>query len=274
MVLDDVLVVTAELEGMRRLARLPRPKVRVVQEDLPGASCIWSQSETAGGHRDLIRLRPRSGVPLVDTLRAIRLSSKRVPDGHMELRGTRASFLEEDDLLQRLGGRENLSLPRALMARSLEELSTPVGLEVTVARDEESLARLRSVVGQVFADKSATEAEQADVEADFFHAPGVMTYLAVNEGGRTISTGSLLIVDGVANVWSVATIPSARGQGAATAIMATLCDEARNQGASAAVLRTTDELASPGALYDRVGFAAVGHERIWELDGVDHLDLA
>ena len=102
-------------------------------------------------------------------------------------------------------------------------------------------------------------------------APTVMTYLAVNENDRPISTGSILIVDDVANVWSVATLPSARGRGAATAIMRAICAEARRQGARVAALRTTDDLARPHGLYGNVGFALVGHERIWNLDNVDQL---
>lgn len=59
-----------------------------------------------------------------------------------------------------------------------------------------------------------------------------MTYLAISNEKTVISTASLLIVDGVANIWSVATLPSERGQGAATAIMVATCLEARRQGPS------------------------------------------
>lgn len=278
--INDTLVVTAELEGMRRLARLPRPKLRIVQEDVPGASCIWGQTEDPDGERrDLVRLRPNSGVPMMETLRAVRASSQRLPDGHLELRGAESSFFAETALLQGLGGRENTCLPRALMARDLDEMTDDAGLSasglsVTVADDAESLARLRTVVGRVFADATAEEAEQADVEKDFYHAPGVMTYLAVNDNNTVISTGSILIVPGVANVWSVATLPTARGQGAATAIMEAACIEAKRQGAAVAALRTTDALARAGGLYNRIGFELLGHEQIWELDDVDHLNLS
>jgi predicted GNAT family acetyltransferase len=102
-----------------------------------------------------------------------------------------------------------------------------------------------------------------------------MTYLAVRgPDGSVISTGSILIVNGVANIWSVATTPAARGQGAATAITRACCIEAAKRGATVAALRTTDDLARPGGLYSNVGFELLGHEHIWELDNIDNLSQA
>lgn len=277
--LDDHLVVTAEYEGMRTLARLDRPKVGVLQEDLPGASCIWNRSPRDAGHRDLVRLRPGGGVALTETLRAIVASAKRPRGGGLEIRGAADNLARETDFLSALGGRQNFSLPRALMARHVNRDAAsneklPAGCTVSVADDSASLLELRAVVGESFANAPAGEADPADVEADFFHAPGVLTYVAVRDpDGRVISTGSILISNGVANVWSVATSPSARGQGAATAIMRALCAEAARKGATAATLRTTDDLARPGGLYDNVGFTLLGHEHIWQLDAVDRLDL-
>lgn len=276
MIIDDTLVVTAELEGLRKLARLNRPKVGVIQEDVPGASCIWKRHPNADP-RDLVRLRPRSGVPLAETLRAIQSSQQRRPGGHLEIRGAAHSLADEADFLSELGGREVLTLPRALMARNVSQHgggASPIPeSSVRVADDANSLKELRAVVGQAFAnDDNSDCGDDSDIEADFFHAPAVMTYLAVHgPDGSVISTGSVLIVNGVANVWSVATAPSARGQGAATAIMRAACAESARRGASVATLRTTDELARRGGLYDNVGFTLLGHEHIWELDNIDNL---
>lgn len=82
-IMDANLVITAELEGMRRLARLDRPKIHVLQEDVPGASCIWNLDKQEGGHRDLVRLRPASGVRLRETLESIRGSQRRQSGGHL-----------------------------------------------------------------------------------------------------------------------------------------------------------------------------------------------
>jgi len=279
MIMDANLVITAELEGMRRLARLDRPRIHVLQEDIPGASCIWNLDKHEGGHRDLVRLRPGSGVRLLEILESIRASKQRQAGGHLEIRGSAADLDGEAGFLTALGGREIRTLPRALMAKRVgaaasEEGSLEPGLTVSVADTPESLAELRVVVAQSFADRSEEDTSQPDVEADFFHAPGVMTYLAVRDrNGGVISTGSILVVDGVANVWSVATAPSARGRGAASAIMRAVCIEAPKRGAMFAALRTTDELARPGGLYAAVGFEFLGHERVWELDNIDDVGL-
>ena len=274
---DEALVFRAELEGLRLLANLPRPKVTIRAEDVPGASCLW-ETNAKGGHRDVVRLIPHSGVPLKETLAAIQRSARRVPGGHLEIRGIAASFDPVAvSLLRSLGGRQDTELPHTMMALDLSSLDDTTddlrGLTATVATDAESLAQLRAVVGQVFEGVDEEEASKADNEADFYHAPGTMTYLAVSENGRVVSTGSFLIVDGVANIWSVATLPAARGRGAASAVVRAACVEARRQGARVAALRTTDELAKPGGLYQSIGFVVVGHEQAWNLDGIDALSI-
>ncbi|GAB3416818.1 GNAT family N-acetyltransferase [Flindersiella endophytica] len=276
--LDDVLVFDAELRGLRLLGSLSRPKVPVRVEDVPGAMCLWGPPAANGGHRYEVRLVPGSGVPLVEVLRAIRASKVRPPGGHLYLRGVAASFDAGTVawLRERAAGRETTG-PHAMMAYDLRSIDAsaelPEGLTASVARTAEDLARLRSVARQVYVGQGEADADAGEDNVDFFHAPGTMTYLAVGQNGQTVSTGSILLVDGVANVWTVATLPAARGQGAASAIVRAACAEARLQGAWAAVLRTSDDLARENGLYYNVGFRFVGHEHAWNLDSVDELDL-
>lgn len=206
----------------------------------------------------------------------VRVSRRREPGGHLLIRGTGASFDPSTvSLLQSLGAQRDTDGPHTLMARDLttggDAAELTSWLSASVASDAESLAQLRSVVGQVYADRDA--ATDVDDEADFYHAPGVMTYLAVTEYGQAVSTGSILIVDGVANIWSVATLPTARGRGAASAIMRAARAEAHRQGAYAAALRTSEELAKDDGLYHCIGFGVVGHEYAWNLDNIDALRL-
>jgi predicted N-acetyltransferase YhbS len=99
-----------------------------------------------------------------------------------------------------------------------------------------------------------------------------MAYPAVRDAeGQIISTSGILIADGVANIWSVATMPTERGGGAASAANWAACAEAKKRGARAAALRTMDDLAGVEGLYARLGFRLVGHEKIWEIDDLDRM---
>jgi len=68
-------------------------------------------------------------------------------------------------------------------------------------------------------------------------------------------------------------LPTARGRGAASAILRAACAEARRQGALVAGLRTTEDLARADGFYQAVGFSSVGHERVWNVDDIDALDI-
>lgn len=271
MVIDDVLVFRAEIEGLRKLGNLARPKVRITSEELPGALGLWEPHDPGDDHLDDIRLIPGTGVPLRNVLRGVQQSPDRTPGGRLQIRGVASSFeAETTSLLHGYGAIRDTDGPHALMAldlRTFAEYAPGPQVAVTVADDAESLAQLRSVVRQVFMGASE------DVEEDFFHAPGTMTYLAVSENGSAVATGSILIIDGVANIWSVATLPTARGRGAASAIMRAVCGVSKRQGAEVAALRTTNALAQDDSLYNRVGFSLVGYEHAWIIDNIDRLDL-
>jgi GNAT superfamily N-acetyltransferase len=278
MITDDVLVFTAELQGLRRLASLPRPKVTILPEEVPGGFCLWGPGDANNSHRYEVRLVPGSGVALAEVLRSVRDSRRRAPGGHVQVRGVAASFDPAAvSLLESLGARRATDGPHTMMALDLSSpeavAELPPGLAATIATDAESFRQLRAVVLQVYTGQAAAAAAQADVDADFFHAPGTMTYLAIGENGQVVSTGSFLIVDGVANVWSVATLPTARGRGAASAIMRAACAEAHRQGALVAALRTTAELAKDDGLYHHAGFSVVGHEHAWNLDDIDDISV-
>ncbi len=266
----------AELHGMQRLAELPRPKVPYAPETIHGAFCLW-RTNGDGSHVDNIRLDPRGRAPVAEILRGVQSSPLRVHGGSILVR-TVADAIGEDDaaLLDRLA-----SSPQStgyLMARSLDRLLDEPqprlrdtdDARVRVPDSITEYLEVRRLVARVFGGGSASY----DPDTDFYSAPETMTYLAVRERGQIIAAASILIVDGIANVWSVCTEEAARGQGAASLVTHACLVEAHRQGAEAAALGTSRELAKPGGLYNRLGFDVVGHEHGWRLEDFDRIELS
>jgi ribosomal protein S18 acetylase RimI-like enzyme len=88
--------------------------------------------------------------------------------------------------------------------------------------------------------------------------PAGKRWFGVREGGRVVSAGTLLVLDGAAYIDDVATLPGSRGRGYASAVVRTIVQEARRAGAAEIYL-----LADPGAprviaMYERLGFREVG----------------
>jgi GNAT superfamily N-acetyltransferase len=133
---------------------------------------------------------------------------------------------------------------------------------VNVPETWDEYLEVRRLTSKVFGSgKSAY-----DPESDFYNAPEIMTCVAGVERGQVISAASILIVEGIANVWSVCTDENARGRGVASAVVHACLLEAHRQGAHAAVLGTSLELAKTDGLYNRLGFETVGHEHGWTID--------
>jgi GNAT superfamily N-acetyltransferase len=143
------------------------------------------------------------------------------------------------------------------------------GYRIQIPVSTAEYLEVRRLVASIFGGSASTY----DPETDFYSAPDTMTYFAVHEGGRVISAASILIVNGIANVWSVGTEESARGRGAASVVVHACLVEAHRQGAYAAALGTSLELAREGGLYNRLGFEIIGHEHGWTLANFDRIEL-
>jgi ribosomal protein S18 acetylase RimI-like enzyme len=162
------------------------------------------------------------------------------------------------------------------MARSIEGIQHDphphirVGSPVRVGppESEAEYIAVRQMVDSIFRGG----ARQYDQETDFYSAPGTMEYIAVWHHDEVISGASFLIVDGIANIWSVATRESARGRGVASIVVHACLVEAHRIGAHAASLGTTEDLARPRGLYNRLGFETIGHEIGWTINDVDSID--
>lgn len=106
-----------------------------------------------------------------------------------------------------------------------------------------------------------TLSELQAVERDLM-LPAGKRWFVVREEGRAIAFASLLILEGVAFVDHVVTLPPARRRGHATALTRRILSEAHRAGAEATyLLAEPDGVAA--AMYERLGFARVTHLASW-----------
>jgi ribosomal protein S18 acetylase RimI-like enzyme len=96
------------------------------------------------------------------------------------------------------------------------------------------------------------------IERDLL-APGGKRWFGVRDGaGQVVSLGALVLLEGTGYVDNVATIPEARGRGAAGAITRRIVAEARAAGAERTFLLADPDEPAVLGLYGRIGFREVG----------------
>jgi GNAT superfamily N-acetyltransferase len=78
--------------------------------------------------------------------------------------------------------------------------------------------------------------------------------------GRAVGAGTLIASGGVAGVYNVATVPSARRQGVAAAVMGALHEHALELGYPGTALASSS-MGIP--LYDRLGYRSDGFQFAW-----------
>ena len=83
------------------------------------------------------------------------------------------------------------------------------------------------------------------------------TYATAVGSGRPVAVGRVVTDTGWAGVFSMATIPEARRQGAARAVLAALADQAHRSGAARMYLQVTLDSGDALHLYRRAGFTEV-----------------
>ena len=162
------------------------------------------------------------------------------------------------DLLAALSARgHHLGWDALLVAGGEPPPEVGATVEELVVRDERS-----SVVADVLREGFAVEPDAAieqlvRLDRDVL-GPAGKRWFGVREGGRVVSAGTVLVLDGAAYIDDVATLPGSRGRGYASAVVRTIVREARGAGATEIYL-----LADPGAprviaMYERLGFREVG----------------
>jgi ribosomal protein S18 acetylase RimI-like enzyme len=155
-------------------------------------------------------------------------------------RGDRLSW----DIVMELRG----EVPDAASAIAVEEIDL---------HDSSFWPAYRRSLGEFRITEQDVIRQLVDVEREVL-TPAGKRWFAVREAGRVQALGSLVGMEGVGYVDHVVTFPEARRRGYAGAVVRRIAEEARRSDLDHLFL-----LAEPGAqaiaLYERLGFEAIGH---------------
>ena len=107
--------------------------------------------------------------------------------------------------------------------------------------------------------------------AMFFEELGMASraYVVVEDGGRVVAYGGIMLVDDDAHVMTIAVHPTRRRQGLGTRVMLALFDAALERGARHLTLEVRESNEAAAALYRRFGFSAVGRRPRYYQDDED-----
>lgn len=113
---------------------------------------------------------------------------------------------------------------------------------------------------EVFADavatlQHATPAQRAAYYERLVDSPLNMRALLARCEGETVGVGTVMLDDGLAGIFSMATAPDMRGRGVATALLGRLLAWAWDHGATHAYLQVDGDNQRALAVYRRFGFA-------------------
>jgi GNAT superfamily N-acetyltransferase len=150
------------------------------------------------------------------------------------------------DVLQRAG--HVLDARPAAMALELSDLSpAPAEVELAAA-DMREVGRLND----------GAYGTPGDFERAFAHVPANRFQVYAAAAGACVVA---VDVDGDCGIYWVATVPSARGQGLASALMTRALLDARERGCTTSSLQATT-LGRP--VYERLGYRNLGEIQMWE----------
>lgn len=94
-------------------------------------------------------------------------------------------------------------------------------------------------------------------------------YLVVEDGGKIVAYGGLMVVDEDAHIMTIAVTPRRLREGFGTRVMLALCDAALERGARHLTLEVRETNSAAAALYERFGFTSVGRRPRYYQDKED-----
>jgi GNAT superfamily N-acetyltransferase len=155
-------------------------------------------------------------------------------------------------------------LDAALAARGYEAHETTLVQVVPLARAPEAGAlpdlEITSPPAGVFADAVAALQHATSAQRDAYFerlvdSPLPMRTLLAHDASGTAGVGTVMLDDGLAGIFSMATAPALRGRGVATALLGRLLAWAWDHGATHAYLQVDADNHRALAVYRRFGFA-------------------
>ncbi|EFH83535.1 GNAT family N-acetyltransferase [Ktedonobacter racemifer] len=156
--------------------------------------------------------------------------------------------------------------PTAGMARDLQDLDehidlpTGVTLERIDATESLQLGVQTIAAGMPWPDAGRDYIMDVVRKHGFVAHPSVRYYLA-RLNGQPVATSILYLASGVAGLYCVATVPSARGRGIGRAISHLPLLDARDMGYRVAILQATEK---GERIYSRLGFHEVCRIHFWQ----------
>ena len=127
-----------------------------------------------------------------------------------------------------------------------------------LAAGQELWSRVEASLALFGIEDADAVAQLIGMERDVL-SPGGKRWFCVRDGeGVAVSLAGLVVLKGVGYLDTVATFPTARGRGYASALTARLCREARAAGAAHVSLFADLQAPAVISLYERLGFRRVG----------------
>lgn len=161
------------------------------------------------------------------------------------------------DACGRAGLIEYFQPPLMVMDPIADAPEPPPGLEISVVDDATAPAHL-AVLAEAF--EAPVELIQRAFSATLASTPGFTAFLGTLDG-VPVSTSAASIQGGVAGVYNVATIPSARGKGIGAALTWAAVRAGAAAGETTSILQSSKE-GQP--VYTRMGFATPARYRQFE----------
>ena len=164
--------------------------------------------------------------------------------------------------LERHGYSSSETIPAmTLELDQLSPLQLPPGVELSWVNGRDQMRATQRMIGIGFGMPPALAHEMAESLAAIGEDPSSPARVVVASlDGTPVSSAMAVTVGDVAGVYSVATLPEARGKGLGMAITLAVLHDARDRGARHGVLESSD-MGFP--IYTRMGFRHVGDFRVF-----------